>query len=251
LNVAAGKWRLEGTVTFSPGSRTATTVTAFVKPDNSPSFLPWGNVEVRAQAGDTSGVRVTRAPFTLDLDLRGSAVVAVRLPDDDGPQDNTAQFIVHPTPRALRVLQLGEASEPIVRALRAAADVELHAADAMPADTAPFDLVVVNGVEVTAAPKTNVLWLGSARIAGEIEAPVTTTASSAGWIADHPLAHAVSGISIVTGPVYRSPPMRGGRVLVESGGVPVIAARTTSSGRELRLAFDLVRSSWAEQPSFP
>src|SRR5262249_9038117 len=58
-------------------------------------------------------------------------------------------------------------------------------------------------------------------------------------------------VSIVTGPVYRVPLMWGAVSLLEPGGIPAIQARTTSYGRELRIAFDFARSNWPEQPSFP
>src|SRR5262249_16313860 len=118
-------------------------------------------------------------------------------------------------------------------------------------DTVSFDLAVVNDVEVPAAPQTNVLWLGSARIAKEGAAPLVEVAYPGGWIADHPLTESISGVSIATGPVDRFARLQGSRWLFESGGIPAIQARTTSAGREVRLAFDLDRSGWPEQPSFP
>src|SRR5262249_43464284 len=154
----------EGTVAFSPGFAGPTTVTAWVQPEGSSGFLEWGNVEVRL---DPTRVAVPgrpqEAPFVLDLELPRGGAIVLQLPHDSGPQDDTAQFVIHPKPRVLKVLQLGGVSEPLTRALRAAAEVELFAADSPPADTSMLDLVAVNGIELARAFETNVLWLGSAR----------------------------------------------------------------------------------------
>ena len=96
------------------------TVTALVQPEGSDGFLEWGSVDVRpppAAAPDGP----TETPFGLDLDLRMPGAVVLRLPDDSGPHDNAVQFVVHPKPHALRILQLGAVSEPLMRALAAAA----------------------------------------------------------------------------------------------------------------------------------
>jgi hypothetical protein len=106
-------------------------------------------------------------PFALALDLRSPSAVVLRLTDAGGLLGRSRQFVVRPQPRVLKVLQLGPVSAPLTRALRAAAEVELFAADALPADAAAFDLVVVNGIEVARRPATNVLWLGAGYAAGE------------------------------------------------------------------------------------
>ena len=168
VDAAKGKWRAEGSVTVSQGIAGPTTVTALVQPHGSDGFLPWASVDVAPPAaGAAASSRAMTAAFALDFDLRVSGLVMLRLPEDFAPHDNAVHFVVHPKPRTLRVLQLGTVSEPLTRALRAAADVELFAADAPPLDTGGFDLVVVNGVEVPRHPTTNVLWLGDARVAGE------------------------------------------------------------------------------------
>ena len=124
-------------------------------------------------------------PFALDLDLRSPGAVVLRLTDAGGPLGRSRQFVVRPQPRVLKVLQLGPVSEPLTRALRAVAKVELFAADALPADTAAFDLVVVNGIEVAHMPATNVLWLGAGHAAGEAGAAARVPPQTGGWQADH------------------------------------------------------------------
>src|SRR5205814_7276056 len=76
-------------------------------------------------------------------------------------------------------------------------------------------------------------------------------ASSSGWLMDHPLTESISASSIKPGRMFRFAPLRGAALLLESGGAPMIEARTTSAGREVRVAFDLGSSDWPQQPSFP
>jgi len=252
LDASAGKWRAEGTVTFSPGFAGATTVTAFFRPDGSDGFLEWGSLDVRADAARTPVPGgFAEATFALDLDLPIAGALVLRLPEDNGPLANSVQFVVHPKPRALKILQLGAVSEPLARALKAAAEVELYAADAAPADAAAFDLVVVNGIEVARPPATNVLWLGSARSSGEANGQAVAATFPSGWLADHPLTDTISSTSIKSGGAYRFSPLRGAQILLESGGAALIEARTTLSGREIRIAFDLASSGWPEQTGFP
>jgi Mg-chelatase subunit ChlD/uncharacterized membrane protein len=252
VDASAGKWRAEGVVTFSPGFTGATTVTAFVRPDGSDGFLEWGSVDVRADAARAAVPGgVTETTFALDLELRVAGAVVLRLPDDSGPQDNAVQFVVRPKPRALKILQLGTVSEPLTRALKAAAEVELYAADAAPADATAFDLVVVNGIEVPRPPGTNVLWLGSARSSGEANGQAVAATSPSSWLVDHPLTDTISWTSVTPGRAYHFLPLRGAATLLESGGTPLIEARTTLVGREVRVAFDLGSSGWPEQTSFP
>ena len=145
IDAPAGKWRAEGSVAFSPGFAGSTTVTALVQPDGSEGFLQWGSIEVGPPGGVAAAPgRSSAATFALDLDVKVPSVVVLRLPEDSGPHDNAVNFVARPKPRALKILQLGAVSEPLTRALKAAAEIELFAADTLPADVGAFDLVVVN-----------------------------------------------------------------------------------------------------------
>ena len=252
LDAGAGRWRAEGSVTFSPGFAGATTVTALVQPDGSDGFLEWGSVEVRADTvrAEAPG-SVGAVSFTLDLDLRTPGAVVLRLPDDGTPQDNAVQFVVRPEPRTLKILLLGGASEPLARALKAAADVDLYMADAPPVDTTAFDLIIVNGVELVRPAGTNLLWLGAARLAGEARGQSFAAASGSSWLADHALTDSIVSTSIRPGRAYRFASLRGAELLLETGVAPLIEARTTPVGREVRIAFDLDSSDWPQQASFP
>jgi len=252
VDAPAGKWRAEGSVAFSPGFVGSTTVTVLVQPDGSDGFLQWGSVDVAPPAGvATAPGRPTESRFTLDLDLRVPSAVALRLPDDVGPQDNAVHFVVRPKPRVLKILQLGAVSEPLTRALKAAAEIELFAADTLPADVSAFDLVVANGVELARHPATNVLWLGAARMAGETGGQPRGTTQPTLWKTDHPLSRSISWSAITIGPAYGFSHLQGAETIVEAGDAPLIEARTTLTGREVRLGFDLGGSNWPDQPSFP
>jgi Mg-chelatase subunit ChlD len=252
IDAPAGKWRAEGDVAFPPGFVGSTTVTALVQPEGSAGFLQWGSVEVGPPGGAAAASgRPSAGTFALDLDVRVASVVVLRLPNDSGPHDNAANFVVHPKPRVLNVLQLGAVNEPLTRALKAAAEIELFAADTLPADVSAFDLVVVNGIEIARHPKTNVLWLGAARAAGEPGGQLRGGAQPAQWQSEHPLSRSILWSGVTIGAAYRFSHLQGAEAIVEAGDVPLIEARTTLAGREVRLAFDISRSNWPDEPSFP
>ncbi len=246
VDAGAGKWRAEGTVAFSPNYTGSATVTALVQPEGSDGFLEWGSIEVNPATAGTG-----ETAFALDLDLRGPSAVVLRLPDDDGPADNAVQFVVRPKPRALKILQLGAENAALVRALKAAAEVELYAADRVPSDASAFDLVVANAVEITGHPATNMLWLGSAHETGETPGVPRRIVEPALWTNDHPLLRSVSWSMVSAGRGYRFSRMAAAAALAEADGVTLIEARSTPFGREVRIAFDLDGSDWPEQPSFP
>jgi von Willebrand factor type A domain/Aerotolerance regulator N-terminal len=246
VEAGAGKWRAEGTVAFSPNYTGPATVTALVQPEGSDGFLEWGSIEVKPATAGTG-----ETAFALDLDLRGPSAVVLRLPDDDGPADNAVQFVVRPKPRALKILQLGAENAALARALKAAAEVELYAADRVPSDVSTFDLVVANAVEIAGHPATNMLWLGSAHETGETPGVPRRIAEPALWTNDHPLLRSVSWSMLSAGRAYRFARMAAGAALAEADGVTLIEARSTPVGREVRIAFDLDGSNWPGQPSFP
>ena len=198
IDAAAGKWRAEGTVTFSSNYSGPATVAALVQPEGSNGFLEWDSIEVKPLTAGTG-----ETAFALDLDLRGPSAVVLRLPDDDGPADNAVQFVIRPKPRALKILQLGAENATLARALKAAADVELYAADRVPSDVSTFDLVVANGVEVTGHPATNMLWLGSAHESAETLGVPRRIAEPALWTNDHPLLRSMSWTTVIPGRAYQ------------------------------------------------
>jgi Mg-chelatase subunit ChlD/uncharacterized membrane protein len=252
VDAPGGKWRAEGRVVFSPGFAGSTVVTALVQPDGSDGFLQWGSVEVAPPAGTAAAAgQPAAATFTLDLDLRAPSAVVLRLPDDSGPHDNSAHFVVRPKPRVLKVLQLGPLSEPLARAFRATAEIELFASDTLPADASTFDLVVANGIEIARHPQTNVLWLGTARVSGESGGQLRGSVQPTLWQSDHPLSRSISWGTLTITSAYKFSHLQGADTIVEASDTPLIEARATRAGREVRVGFDLDRSNWADQPGFP
>src|SRR5262249_34834273 len=146
-------------------------------------------------------------------------------------------------------LQIGAINAAFARALAAAGDVELYAGDNLPADTAAFDLVVVNRARLDRSPPTNVVWLGQENATGSGQPPILLP-SAADWLMAHPLTELISASSIRPGRAARFAPLEGSTVLLEASGAPLIEARTTPAGREVRIAFDIENSDWSESPGF-
>src|SRR5262249_40820633 len=156
--------------------------------------------------------------------------------------DNAVQFLVRQKPRVLKVLQVGAINTAFARALVAAGDVELYASDNLPSGTAAFDLVVVNRSRIDHSPPTNVVWLGQEGAAGPGQPP-SPLPSEVIWLTNHPLTDSISATAIRPGRAVRLPPLEGGTVLLEAGGTPLVDARTTPEGREVRIAFDIESSN--------
>src|SRR5262249_21670009 len=129
--------------------------------------------------------------------------------------------------------------------------IELFAADTLPADVGAFDLVMVNGIEIARHPETNVLWLGTARAAGESPGQPRGGAQPVGGESHHPLSRSGLWSGITIGAAYRFSDLQGAETIIEAGDAPLIEARTTLTGREVRLAFDIGRSNWPDEPGFP
>lgn len=255
-DAATGEWLLTGTVTYT-GLRPPEEVLVRVlfRPDGADQFLEWAEVETRRPG---AGEDTDRAPiepisdnFVEQLELPGPGTLRVELPDDAGPHDNVAQFIVRSEPTTARILYLGPQSLPLVAALQAMDGVDLVEADALPDNDEQFDLVIVDNVTVPRRPDTNVLWVGTGRLGAAGEPVRLQTPSISGWNASHALSTAVAWTGIEPDVGYRIPRLSGSTVLLESGGIPLIQARTTPNGREVSIAFDVESSNWPELASFP
>ncbi len=251
-----GLWRIDGTVTFV-GERppTETVVEVLFQPIGQTAFVRLNEIAVDARLTPGGEFREPRLPerFDLELDLPGPGTVMLALPRDAGPADNRLRFVVNAEPMTARILYLGEPSRPLVAALQAFEHVELLTSETgeLPGTGADFDLVIVDDATVPFVPDTNVLWIGTGRVEGRPVPNGLQSPSITGWNSNHPLANAISwpGVGPQTG--YRMPRMPGATVLLESGGVPLIQARTTASGREVRIAFDIDGSAWSEQAGLP
>ncbi len=252
----AGQWQLTGTVIFVGVAPPATVeVEVLFRPDGEDGFLAWDEIEVALPETEEGEVAnpggLVQVAFELDLQLPGAGSILARLPLDSGPYDNAVRFVVREVPRTARILYLGEPTLPLIAVFQAFENVELLAADELPGNDRAFDLVIVDGVTVPRKPDTNVLWVGAGRVENEAEPNRIRTPSVSGWDAAHPLSTGVGWAAIAPEIGYWTPRLAGATVLVESGGVPLIQARTTPNGREVRIAFDLAGSGWSQQSGFP
>jgi Mg-chelatase subunit ChlD len=244
LDPARGSWRVEGTVLFS-GETRAATVRALFQPEGSEGFLDWASREV------TAAEDATRAAFRLDLDLPGAGILALTLPDDAAPHDNVWRFVLREAPRKAAVLHLGAANAALNRALLASGAVDLFEADALPADDGRFDLVVVDGVVVDRHPATNTLFLGAGRVASEPTPTGIADPVPSHWLSGHALSHSVEWSALETAVGYRVTPLPGAEIVVEAAGAPLVQARTTAEGREVRVPLELRDAAWGEEAGFP
>ncbi len=256
VDAAAGQWRAFGAVTFT-GVRPPTEVTVRVlfQPEGTDGFVQLDSFDVSrpppANPDNNEPIAPLEQGFVQDLDLPGAGTVVLALPRDAGPEDNQFRFAVRPQPIGARILYLGQHTDPLIAALQSIDGIQLVEADALPADDSQFDLVIVDNVTVARKPATNVLWLGSGRVAGEAMPSGIQAPSVTGWNAEHPLAANISwdGLELQLG--YAFPRLQGATAVLETGGMPLIQARTTPDGREVRVAFDIASSNWPQQTSFP
>src|SRR5258708_8889617 len=106
-------------------------------------------------------------------------------------------------------------------------------------------------MEIARRPETNVLGLGAARAAGESGGQPRGGAQPTRWESDHPLSRSILWSGITIGAAYGFSQLQGAETIIEAGDVPLIEARTTLTGREVRLAFDIGRSNLPDEPGFP
>jgi len=247
LDPEAGRWQVEGVVRVfardpQPLTLSVWFTLAGTEGQGAEGALPWAEHELSVEGGG--------AAFDFELELPGAGLLELRLPDDALAYDNQTRFALEAAPRLVRVLQLGPDNPPLRRALEAVGGVEVSRADALPATSADFDLVVVDRVTVPRHPGTHTLWLGGASLPGEVPPPLAD-ATPSGWESGSPLADAVDLSAVVPGSAFQVSRLPGAAVLLEAANAPLIQARTTGAGREVMVAFDLLSSPWTEELGFP
>ena len=247
-------WDLTGTVIFTGAEPPVEVVLdVLFQPIGQSAFVRLDEITVRLRTTPNGEIREPRRPVRFDLEVNppGPGVVMVELPRDSGPADNQLRFVVHAAPTLVRIFYLGEQTLPVIAALQAFDNLELVTADELPGTASDFDLVIINGVTAPFMPDTNVLWIGSGRLADQPEPNRIQSPSISGWNTDHPLASEISWPGVGPEIGYRFPRLPGATVLLESGGVPLIQARTVPSGREVRIAFDIDSAAWSQQAGLP
>ena len=232
------QWRLSGDVAFAGGLERAALDIGFVPDDGEAQVLK--RLDLMAEGG--------RAVFAESFDLPGAGVLTASLSDDAGMADNRADFALKAGDASLKLLYLGGADEPpLLRALEAVGGFTVSREGTEDADG--FDLVVVDNVTVDAAPKTNVVWIGSARLEGEAQPEALNAPVPTGWHGEDALARSIvwTGLTIDVAFGFDG---EGWQKVLEAGSVPLIATRQTASGQDIRIAFDPAQSNWPEQAGF-
>lgn len=253
---------LSGVVTFAGRLPTEPVIVDIAfRPEGAESFVEIATLEIEApEAPERSDIdedspdvapSLLTADFETELDVPGSGALLVTLPDDAGPADNVVRILVRAEPVLARVLYLGRQSRSLVAALQALDTVELFESDTLPGNAADFDLVIVDNVTIAQRPATNVLWIGSGRVAGMAQPALIEQPTVSDWDEAHPLARSVSWAGIAPELGYGIARLSGATVLLGSGDLPLVQARTTADGREVRIAFDIETSDWVDQSGFP
>ncbi|MCW5715126.1 MAG: VWA domain-containing protein [Bauldia sp.] len=274
-------WEVTGTVFFPAGAPDEVRVTVLFQPEGTDAFVPLAEATVQrpfeapvirpavpadvapaegavpADAAVAPEAPAVEAPavatrtFVIALPIQSAGAILVQLPDDDAAFDNTVRLVVRTTPVTARIVYIGEPSTPLVAALQAIRNIELVSATDVPSDDAMYDLIIIDDAVVSRRPETNVLWIGNARVLGSGEPVVLESATLTGWDADHALSDLVDWTAVQATRSYRFPRMPGAKVLAETGGVPLVQARTTPTGREIQVAFDIDSSAWPLGAGFP
>ncbi len=206
--------------------------------------LEWTRQVLGRPEVELSGGPVTRE-FSIPLELPGPGVVSVSVSPDANPSRNTAWFVTAPAPKPIRVLYVGEGGQPVLNAIAAVEGTEIYEAAGLPADSASYDLVVVDNERIARAPDGNVVWIGDAGV-GEAEIAAAGALVPTAAMSGHPLMAGVDWTGISVAEHYRVPG-EAGETLLAANGVPLIAAHD----RGLRLLFDPRTSDWAWQSSLP
>lgn len=252
LDLETGRWHLQGELRSFPAATGSITVRTLYQAKNEGELHEWASQEVNLEEG--------RGTFDFDVTVPGAGLLELRLPDDVLDHDNVATFRLLERVRSARVLYLSSdidtrvvAAEPssLLRALRSVPHVEVDEAEALPANSESYDLVVLDNVRVPRHPGTHTLWVGVARHDGESTPDVLADPTPSGWPDRHPLAVSVSWAALEVEEAYRLERRPGAAVLVEASGAPLVQARMTEYGHEVLLAFSPSRSSWPQQSSFP
>lgn len=253
VDAAAGRWRVEGTIALSGGAEPPVAVALSFAPGAVGELLDWQALAVRRPPAS-----ITTAPanepqtvaFGGELSLPGAGRLKVALPADAAPHDDAAFFTVFGAPRPLRVVFVGPAEPNLVRAIEAVGPAEIRISERVPVDVTDVDLVVV-ATTIERRPATNVLWLGEGRLAGAPTPTLLATADPTFWDPTHPLSRNVDWAALEGPPAHRAESLPGAATIVAAGDLPVVSARSTAFGRDIRLALDLAPGGFADAPTFP
>lgn len=243
---APSKWTLEGTVLMQGGMAGTELVVSYAAAGLG-SSLEWTRETVgRPDAQATDAVS---RDFDIDLELPGPGVVSVAVAPDGNPSGDKAWFVTRSEARPIRVLYIGAGEQPLLAALKAIDGIEIYEAAGLPADVSDFDLVAVDNRHISRVPETNVIWIGDAGV-GDGTLPFEPAPLPSAALTAHPLMTGVDWADISAEQLF-APPSEPAQTLLGANGRPMITLTEGDTGRGVRLLFDLRRSNWPQQTSFP
>ncbi|MCW5714221.1 MAG: VWA domain-containing protein [Bauldia sp.] len=255
IDAIAGVWSVAGTVhQFGEAEAVPVDIAVLFRRAGDDAYLDFGTIAVTPSeapvAATDDAMPPTRTDFAAELRFPGPGSLILRLPPDIAPQDDATYFVLQPATPA-RVLLIGNARPDLVRAL-GAAGVALSQADTLPADRgAAFDLVIVSDVAVDRQPATSVLWLERGRLASEPEPVPLADAYFIAWDRAHPLSAEIDWSDVAVPRAFALPARDDATVIVAAEDGPIIDARTTAAGRDVRVALGIDASRWGEAASLP
>ncbi|AKR58398.1 hypothetical protein XM25_21905 [Devosia sp. H5989] len=230
-------WLITGALTVPKGGDRPTALKALFMPEGAPGFLDWADVPLTFEENT--------ARFSTQFALPGAGALSLQAPGGEA----SARLMLH-ADASRRVLYLGEPTPAVVRAFQAVPGTSLFQADRLPENDREFDLVVIDGTSVPRRPETNTLYLGSGHVAGEV-APERIEADAATfWQPSHPLSREVDWTGLGTIAGFSAPMPDGGQELLGVAGKPLVWARSTRDGREVRIGLDLRTTPWVDEPGY-
>lgn len=192
-------------------------------------------------------------PFTLKFTPGAGGVLQATLtPADALPRDDQAQWVLSPTPKALRALLVAESAQPnpndpVERGLSSLPGIQLTHADTLPSNTADLDLLVVTrpGVALPTTPLAPVtLWLNASTRPVQNDAPLA-------WNDADLLSSGINWADLRVASSAPVTPWADGTALLSGERGPLIEARGQDGQTEVRVNFPLGASNWPSLPDFP
>lgn len=199
---------------------------------------------VEVAAGETT-------PLVFVVNQQADGVFSVRhTAADDLAVDNQAS-VASRLPKPVKVLLVTRGNRFLERALRAAGGVELSVVGQPPAETAAWDVVVLDDVTPAVWPEGSVLAIRSAapdwfEVRGPVATPVVID-----WKTSHPLLRFVSLDNVQIGEALGIGVPRWGTVLAEAPQTPLLVAGELGRRRVVWVGFDVLASTWPLRVSFP
>src|SRR5690606_3046820 len=188
--------------------------------------------------------------FSTDARFPAGGLAELVLPEDAGAQDNLYRLMLGDPAAKAQALYIGPGNRTLELALLATGLVDLFVTDTMPEDAAGYDLVIVENAVLNARPATNVLWLGSARLAGQ-DAPTRGGADITHWDTEHPLSRAIDWRAVEATDSYVFPADPAAHAVLSAGDTPLLAAKTLPEGRDIRLALAVGEGGWTTGSTLP